>query len=369
VLPWNPKQWTEEYLVSLIGQPESAQLEYKSGKGFSRKQDRETFVREQLSPTVSAFANSEGGIIIIGIEEDREATPRVAKRLDGIFVSKEGAIQSAEQFQQILESCISPYLSGIRVRPIALSGQLADRSACVIYIPQGTTAYQAKNHLYYSRSEYETKSMADHEVRLRMFRGRVPQASVEIVGCALLTANKEFAKRQTQLQGVEEQQKAGELVFFGRGVPPKEELEAPMRTFDEYSFLMVVRNSGEVTIRDFLLSLRFKSLFKLVDGEHRNLGTPWYSEVKRDQEHRYRFPVGQRDTGIHLPEKKIFPSDRVSFPDKRWAVHVPCGSHITADDVVLKWVIYLDDAPSSFGEIDLAGYFQQLSAKDDSGDR
>src|SRR5262245_37700290 len=100
MFPWDQQQWTEDYLVSLAGQPESARLEYKSGKGLYRKEDRERFIRDQLSPAVSAFANSEGGIVIIGVDEDKDTKPRVAKVLDGVFIGKGEAVESTEQFQQ-----------------------------------------------------------------------------------------------------------------------------------------------------------------------------------------------------------------------------------------------------------------------------
>ena len=75
MFPCNPTQWKEEYLLSFVRQPESARLEYKSGKALIEKRDTEQFVRNQLSPTVSAFANSEGGIIIVGMNEDRKSKP------------------------------------------------------------------------------------------------------------------------------------------------------------------------------------------------------------------------------------------------------------------------------------------------------
>jgi len=167
MFPWNPAQWKEDYLLSFVRQPESARLEYKSGKVLAEKKDRETFIRKQLSPTVSAFANSEGGIIIVGIDEDRKSKPRVAKQLDGVLLGKDHALESIEQFQQIVESCISPFLTGIRALQVRLSGNPPGRYALIVYVPQGTTAYQAKDYIYYSRSEFESKPMPDHEIKFR----------------------------------------------------------------------------------------------------------------------------------------------------------------------------------------------------------
>jgi hypothetical protein len=361
VFPWNPDQWTEDFLASLIGQPESARLEYKSGKGLSHKEDRDDFVRKQLSPTLSSFANSEGGILIIGMDEDRHTKSRVAKELDGVVVSQGEAIESTEQFQQIVDSCISLYLPGIRVRRVGLSGPLAGRSVLIVYVPQGATAYQAKDYVYYSRSEFETKSMPDHEIRLRMLRGRVAQARVEVVDCTLLTADEELAKRQKTIRDIEASRAGEDFIIPGRGVPTLEELEAPKRTFDAYSFRLNVANSGEVTIRDFLLSIRFEAPFKVFDsGEPLNppQDSPWGFEVQSGKELRYRFMEGQRNRGNSPPENKIFPGDQVLFPNKDWTVHVPHGASLQGGAPVLRWVIYLDDAPSSSEEINLADHFR-----------
>jgi hypothetical protein len=54
----------------------------------------------------------------------------------------------------------------------------ANRQVFVIQIPQGSTAYQANDARYYGRSEFEAKPLPDHEVRLRMSRGRVAHCEI-----------------------------------------------------------------------------------------------------------------------------------------------------------------------------------------------
>ncbi len=254
--PWNPSQWTEQYLHSLLGQPESSRLEFKSGKALAKKEDKDTFITKQLSPAVSAFANSEGGIIVIGMDEDRNTKkkPRVAAQLDGIVIGPGNAIESPEQFDQILGTCISPWLPGLAVQRVPLSSHPEGRLTLVVHVPQGTTAYQARDHRYYSRSEFETKPMPDHEVRLRMQRGRTPQARLELGSRQRITTDQEI---QRHLKNKAEWN-AG---FFPRRrtEPSREELAelaVPRRGFDRYEFNFAVVNTGELTIRDFVLVVR-----------------------------------------------------------------------------------------------------------------
>ena len=46
---------------------------------------------------------------MIGMEEGKATQPRVASQLDGVEFGPGNAIQSPEQFQQIVDSCVSPF--------------------------------------------------------------------------------------------------------------------------------------------------------------------------------------------------------------------------------------------------------------------
>ncbi len=234
--PWNPSDWTETYLLSLIGQPESITLEFKSGKAFTKKEAKEKFIKNQLTRAVSAFANSEGGILVIGMEEGpqpKNGEPRLAKQLDGVPIGRGNAIESPEQLQQIVDSCISPFLPGLAIRRIRLSGGPPDLFVLVVNVPQGNTAYQAKDNLYYSRSEFENKSLPDHEIRLRMMRGRVAQALLEFRSIRYTSADQEFEQRRRMTETLATATSVSdEPVLYGRGIPTQEELrcaEAQLR--------------------------------------------------------------------------------------------------------------------------------------------
>ena len=94
-------EWTEEDILNLIGQSESARLEFKS----IRLLDDIQKAGRDLAKEVSAFANSEGGVIVIGIEETKGGQKtRIAESVVGIDRNR---IKS-ESLQQSLLSNLSP---------------------------------------------------------------------------------------------------------------------------------------------------------------------------------------------------------------------------------------------------------------------
>ncbi len=182
---------TEEDLQRLIGQYESIRLEFKSSRLFEQRDDR---VVKQLTEVVSAFANTEGGVIVIGMSEGKKS--RANEIDDGV----DPGVVSPDWLEQVIASNISPPIPGLTVRPISLSGPKAGRVAFVVTVPKGTTAYQARHSLcYYGRTEFAAVPLHDNVIRLLMTRRQVAHAVVEVAEVSRLSADDEYAKRQADL--------------------------------------------------------------------------------------------------------------------------------------------------------------------------
>ncbi len=161
---------TEADLQQLVGQHESIRLEFKASALLAQPTEQ---IVKQLAEDASAFANTEGGVIVIGIREGKSGKKSVAKEIDeGVNPVQ----MTPERLEQLISSNISPPIPALRVRPIALSGAKAGRFAYVVTVPKGTTAYQARHSLrYYGRTEFEAAPLHDNVIRLLMTRGRPPR--------------------------------------------------------------------------------------------------------------------------------------------------------------------------------------------------
>jgi hypothetical protein len=159
--------WTEDILGEYLGREESIRMEFKSGRLMEQPAEK---VAETLSKEVSGFANTEGGLLFLGLAEEKG----IATQLDGVPAE----LWSPHRLQQIIESNISPSLARIRIHCVPLSVASGARVVFVIEVPKGRTAHQAKDYRYYGRSEFESKPLRDFDVRLRMERGKAPDAEI-----------------------------------------------------------------------------------------------------------------------------------------------------------------------------------------------
>ena len=132
---------------------------------------------------------------------------------------------------------------------------LSKEVSALAEIPQGSTAYQANDGRYYGRSEFETKYLPDHEIRLRMSRGRVARAAVRLrLRRVTLGADHETELRTEHASAIEAfKTDAADAV---RRFPELWDLMAAHYHPDEISFDLVLRNDGELTICQPAIDLR-----------------------------------------------------------------------------------------------------------------
>ncbi|MGX9726345.1 MAG: AlbA family DNA-binding domain-containing protein [Candidatus Electronema sp. VV] len=133
--------------------PESLHLDYKASPAFSPEK------KDEICKDVSAFANSDGGMLIYGIREEKvNKIGYPASIDDGIETNKFGK----EWIDQILTSNIRPVLSGVEIAEIKMS---ENRSVMVIHVPKSFRGpHQAPDKKYYKRRNVVSEPMEHYEI-------------------------------------------------------------------------------------------------------------------------------------------------------------------------------------------------------------
>lgn len=355
--------WDKVRLESYIGTSESIRMEFKSAKLLSSQNgtlDREKVIRD-LTKEVSAFANSEGGEIILGMEERKDKKTRLADRLQGFDPTG----MPKEQLQQLIEGNLRPLLTGLRFQYIGLDSSPAGQVACVIEVPKGNTAYQASDCIYYGRSEFEAKALPDHEVRLRMNRGRVPRLD------CLLSAIKSIAPQdhpavndvRRQLMAVRSQPSPQDV---HRGALQKllNSLESvkqsDLEDYPAFEFTLAVHNLGEITVPDFLCEVRFTTTPpSLLFSKRKRVECPStgrgynYEYADPDPHHVWRFEssdfaVQEMNTG-----HRLYPGTTAVLRNQPWFLLINTKAGLEYCGVRVNWTLYADHTLPVLGEIDV----------------
>lgn len=153
--PW---QWQEEDIRALINEQrkEDLRLEYKRSDALAKTDVRR---KTEIAKDVSAMANSAGGIIIYGIDEQKKSNGPI--RLDDGVDPNE---ISVEWLEQVIDSGTQRRIDGVRVHPVKIAD--AGRFVYLVYVPQSSRApHMAADHRYYKRLGTITAPMEEYEVR------------------------------------------------------------------------------------------------------------------------------------------------------------------------------------------------------------
>lgn len=157
-----------EYLIASEIE-ENIHLDYKAA-GALDKDDKK---RTEITKDVSAFANSDGGIIVYGLSE-KDNRPQSLSPVDGRIYTK-------EWLENVIQ-LIQPKIEELKIFPVRINN--LDQSIYVVKIPRsGAAPHMARDKRYYKRFNFKSEPMEDYEVKDVYNRVSVPQ--LEILGCFL----------------------------------------------------------------------------------------------------------------------------------------------------------------------------------------
>ena len=153
-------EWTLDKINQYItnGIEENLHLDYKGAHSLEKNDKK----KDEISKDISAFANSDGGVIIFGIKEfdikDKRHLPEKLDPIDGLEFNK-------EWLEDVINSRIAPRIPNIIITPIQILDPQENQVIYVIEIPKSNTAHQAHDKKYYKRFNFKSEPMEDWEIK------------------------------------------------------------------------------------------------------------------------------------------------------------------------------------------------------------
>ncbi|MBR9847472.1 MAG: ATP-binding protein [Algicola sp.] len=152
--------WTLEKIQQHIddGIEENIRLDYKGAGSIAKSGEK----KKEISKDVSAFANSDGGVIIYGVREfDEAGKTHLPEKIDPINANE----FSKEWLEQIINSTISPTIPKVLITPIQVGKKEDNQVIYVVEIPKSNTAHQMNDKRYYRRYNFQSIAMEDWEIK------------------------------------------------------------------------------------------------------------------------------------------------------------------------------------------------------------
>jgi len=149
------ESYNYQFLQSLIDNEleESLHIEFKSSGALSKKDSH----KKEISKDVAAFANSDGGIIIYGIEE-------INHKAHG-FSYVDGNVFTKEWLEQIISTTIQRKIPDLKIFPIRYKGEIS-QTVYIVQIPSSLEApHVARDKKFYKRFNFESVPMEEYEIR------------------------------------------------------------------------------------------------------------------------------------------------------------------------------------------------------------
>lgn len=163
---------------------ENIHLDYKAAGALDKKDDKK---RNEITKDISAFANSDGGIIVYGISEE-DHRPKEISPIDGRIYTK-------EWLENVIQ-LIQPRIDDLKIYPIRI-GDLR-KSIYVVKIPRsGNVPHMARDKRYYKRFNFKSEPMEDYEVKDLYNRIFIPK--IKIDGCTFVRIYETESRYEYQL--------------------------------------------------------------------------------------------------------------------------------------------------------------------------
>ena len=163
------QSFSEKDILELIENEieESIHLDFKAAGALGKSEGK----RKEISKDVSAFANSDGGVIIYGVNEKNHKADSLS------FI--DGNIFTKEWLEQIISSAIQKRISDLKIIPLRFDNKI-EKTIYIVHIPKSmNTPHLCKDKRFYKRYNFESVQMEEYEIR--ELYGRKSKSKLQIL--------------------------------------------------------------------------------------------------------------------------------------------------------------------------------------------
>ncbi len=178
---YNKDEYQYDDILEIINNEveESIFLDFKSSAALSKSDNS----KKEIAKDVSAFANSEGGIIIYGIDEENHKAKSISY-IDGNEYTK-------EWLEHVINSNIQRRLSDLRIIPLREQGDI-EKTIYLVKIPKSKMApHMSKDKRYYKRFNFESVMMEEYEVRALFMQKSTSELEIASWDCRKTNTDEE----------------------------------------------------------------------------------------------------------------------------------------------------------------------------------
>lgn len=176
-----PVDWDEQYLLSLpVGEHDWVEFKGARALDFSLPKVDENRVLEELSKQLSAFANSGGGTIVYGIDDDASGTRRIDN--GGISLKLKGR-STKEWLEDVIPNLVEFPLTSFNVYTIIREsdGSSIEDNKCIVLIDvhdSDSAPHQARDARYYARVAGKSRPIGHRLVLDIVGRAKYPKMNL-----------------------------------------------------------------------------------------------------------------------------------------------------------------------------------------------
>lgn len=338
-------EWDEEYLLSLhLGEFDWFEVKGRKALDLTLSGVEEPKVLDTLAKAVSAFANSGGGQLVLGLKNPSGQETEWLVDDGGISTSIKGKISTKEWLEDIIPNLVEFPLTKFNIYPITPNNgktQIASgRALYVIDIADSAKAphQSRRDNKYYARIAGKSYPINHKMVMDIVGRQQYPKIELEF------EIERKFIKGETR-DGL-----TPSYLYLG-GTKPFE------KDTNIYKLLIRARNTGKV-FAQYINSFILIPIELLSTQEVKVWKTRRLEKIDGKNYIRYYKENTIRDaidnSGLHTEYGPSRYDPILPGRSHTWKITLQHNTkNLTRDDLIIKWTAYADNAPPNSGEISI----------------